>query len=149
MMKHSLSSLLPAFTPYWQTAEYPAGGANGLPGTEMTLPLKSILPEPPTHAPDINLPHEVALVLIVISKAASMLPWNSAYVPIVAELPTCHQTLEALAPLTRRIRVRVAGGAAPAARVSVLPAWKKNSALGLPWASSVRSSCIPIAAAAV
>jgi len=33
-----------------------------------------------------------------------MFPWNTEFVPSVAELAACQKTLEALAPLTRRIR---------------------------------------------
>ena len=68
----------------------------------------------------MDLPQAVAWVFIVISWAASMLPWNSEYDPIVAELVTCHQTLEALAPLVSRMRVCAAGLGAPSAVVSVL-----------------------------
>ena len=73
-----------------------------------------------------------------------MLPWNSEYNPIVAELATCHQTLEALAPLVRRIRVCAPGLGAPAAVVSVLCDWKMKIAFGSPWPSSVTSPVIKI-----
>lgn len=62
----------------------------------------------------------MAPVSIVMSKAAKTLPWNSEYYPIVAELATCHQTLEALAPLTSRMRVCAPGLGAPSAVVRVL-----------------------------
>ena len=96
------------------------------------------------NAPANNLPHEVAPVVIVILSEANMLPWNSENNPSVAELPACHQTLEAFAPLIKRIRVCGAGEAAPAAVPTVDDDWKINRALGSPWASSVRSPVIKI-----
>ena len=48
-----------------------------LPGTETTFESNIKAPAPPTHAPAIDLPHVVDPVFIVMSKAASMLPWNS------------------------------------------------------------------------
>ena len=113
-----------------------------LPGTETTLESNTNAPAPPTHAPAIDLPHAVAPVFIVILRAASMLPRNSEYDPIVAELVTCHQTLEALAPLVRRIRVCAPG--APSAVVSVLADWKTKIAFGSPWPSRVISPVIKI-----
>src|ERR1043166_6518459 len=61
-----------------------------------------------------------------------MFPLNTVLVPRVAELPTCQNTLAALAPLlkiTRRAVVVV--------RVDAI--WKMNTAFASPWASSVRS----------
>jgi hypothetical protein len=54
-----------------------ASAHNGqpLPGTETTLESNTNAPEPP--APAIDRPHAVAPVFIVMSWAASMLPWNS------------------------------------------------------------------------
>jgi hypothetical protein len=92
----------------------------------------------------MDLPQAVAWVFIVISKAASMLPWNSEYDPMVAELATCHQTLEALVPLVSRIRACAAGLGAPSAVVSVLLDWKMNIAFGSPWPSRVISPFIRI-----
>ncbi len=99
---------------------------------------------PDVNAPANNRPHEVAPVVIVMSAEASMLPWNSENNPSVAELPACHQTLEAFAPLINRIRVCGAGVGAPAAVPTVDDDWKMKIALGSPWASSVRSPVIRI-----
>jgi hypothetical protein len=41
----------------------------------------------------------VAFVFSVMLVSATILPVNSVRVPSVAELPTCHQTFAALAPL--------------------------------------------------
>ena len=54
---------------------------------------------------------------------------------IVAALPTCQKTFAAWAPLIR-ITLR---GAPAAPTVSELAIWKTQTALALPWASSVRS----------
>src|SRR5450759_700090 len=98
---------------YWQVA-----GAFTWPGTETTL--ESNTNAPAVNAPANNLPHEVAPVFIVILAEASMLPWNSENVPSVAELPACQKTLEALAPLIRRIRGCTPGDTAPSAVSIVL-----------------------------
>jgi hypothetical protein len=82
---------------YWQLA-----GALALPGTETTLESNTKLPLAVT-APASNLPQDVEPVPIVMAVSASTFPRNRAYVPMVAELPTCHQTLEALAPLISTI----------------------------------------------
>ena len=60
-------------------------------------------------------------------------PLNAVPVPSVAELPTCHHTLQDLPPL---IMVTDELDAV----VSVLPIWKTQTALGSPCASSVRCS---------
>ena len=139
-MKNSLSSLFACFhieylmPCYSQTVDRVPPGTNGLPGTATMLESNTNAPEA-VNAPASNLPHEVAPRSIVILVSASMLPWNSVPVPSVAELPTCHQTLEALAPPVRRIRV-------PAIVVSVPCVWKTNTASALPPALSVRSPCI-------
>jgi hypothetical protein len=91
-----------------------------LPGTETTFESNRKAPAPPAHAPAIDRPHAVAPVFIVILKAARMLPWSSEYDPIVAELATCHQTFDALAPLVSRMRACAPGLGAPSAVVSVL-----------------------------
>ena len=98
---------------YWQVA-----GALAFPGTETTLESNTNAPE--VNAPANNLPHEVAPVTMVISAEARMLPWKSVNDPSVAEVAACQKTLEALAPLIRRIRVCTPGEAAPAAVPTVL-----------------------------
>ena len=113
-----------------------------MPGTETTL--ASNTNAPAANAPANNLPHEVAPVFIVILSEASMFPLNSVFVPSVAEVPACHDTLEALAPLTRMIRECGPGGADPAAKPIVLDDWKTKVAFGSPWASSTISPVIKI-----
>ena len=82
---------------YWQP-----GGAFALPGTETTL-VSNVKAPLAVIAPASNLPQDVELVPSVIDVSARIFPLNMAYVPIVAELPTCHQTLEAFAPLIKTI----------------------------------------------
>ena len=52
-------------------------------------------------------PVMVSPVCTVIEVRARMVPWKVEPVPIVAELPTCQKTLQAWAPLVRRIVVPV------------------------------------------
>ncbi|GGR03358.1 hypothetical protein FHS38_000495 [Streptomyces netropsis] len=61
---------------------------------------------------------------------ARMVPLKKEWVPRVAELPTCQNTLQACAPLMRATLL-----ADPVIRVEAI--WKMKTALGLPWASSV------------
>ena len=82
------------------------------------------------------LPCSVAPVVIEIESRAMMMPTNWLPVPIVAELPTCQKTLQACAP-------PISVTAAPEPVVRVEPAWKMKTALGSPWASSVRSPLRP------
>ena len=77
-------------------------------------------------------PFVVAPVLIVIEVNAAIVPLNTAVVPIVAELPTCQNTLFALAPLAR-ITDR------PLATVKVADVWKTQTAPEFPPASNVKS----------
>jgi hypothetical protein len=65
-----------------------------------------------------------------MDEKASIFPENEAPELTVAELPTCQKTLAGRAPLMRFTLL-------PVAVVSVLPIWKMNWALELPWASSV------------
>ena len=58
------------------------------------------------------------------------MPTKRVPVPSVAEEPTCQKTLHACAPLISETLVFE-----PV--ISVEPIWKMNTALGLPWASSV------------
>ena len=122
---------------YWHV-----GGANALPGTEAVLPCNAIKPEA-VIAPASILPQDVEEVPIVMDVSASTFPWNRANVPIVAELPTCQKTLEALAPPIKTIELPGAPGA-PAAVVSVEGAWKMKRAFESPWPSRVRTPVTPI-----
>jgi len=78
------------------------------------------------------LPSRFTPVVTVIDVRAIIVPLNTEFVPRVAELPTCQKTLQALAPLARTTWL-------PLPVVSVDEIWKMNTALGLPWASRVRS----------
>jgi hypothetical protein len=91
------------------------------------------LPNP--SAPANNRPQDVALVPIVIAAEASMLPWKTVPPLRVAELPTNHQTLDALAPPVRRIVLLTAV-------VSAEGAWKTQTSVGPPL--SVRTPPTPI-----
>ena len=113
---------------YWQP-----GGALGLPGTDTTLVSNTNAPEP--SAPASKRPQEVARFCIVIEAEARMLPLNVVPVPSVAELPTNHQTLDALAPPVSSIVLL-------AAVVSVEGAWKIQTSSGPPL--SVKVPVTPI-----
>jgi len=86
-------------------------------------------------------PATVAPVLAVIDVRAKMVPTNTEFVPRVAELPTWKKTLHGSAPLMSTMRLADAV-------IRVLADWKMNTALGLPWASSVsvpvRESVVPV-----
>jgi hypothetical protein len=69
-----------------------------------------------------------APVLAVTEVRARTVPTNAEVVPSVAELPTCQNTLHAVAPLSSRTRL-------PDAVITVLAAWKMNTAVGSPSAS--------------
>ena len=62
------------------------------------------------------LPTKLAPLFIVMLVNAKMFPAIELFAPIVAELPTCHHTLQAEAPLVSVID-------APLAVVSALPTW--------------------------
>jgi len=81
-------------------------------------------------------PFRVAPVVSEIDVSARTLPANALAGPSVAELPTCQNTLHACAPPVSSTRL-----AEPT--VSVDPAWKMNTALGSPPASSVRAPLRP------
>lgn len=98
-------------------------GALTLPGTEITF--ESSTNAPAVNAPASNLPHEVAPVFMVMLAPAKIFPWNTEFVPSVAELAACHHTLEALAPLISKMRAEVA---VPV----LLEDWKTKVAFGLP-----------------
>ena len=80
-----------------------------------------------------------APVFAVTEVSARTVPTNCVPVPSVAELPTCQNTLHGSAPL---IRLTVLSDAV----IRVVPAWKMNTASGLPWASRVRVPVSPSAA---
>jgi hypothetical protein len=61
-----------------------------------------------------------------------IVPTKTEVVPIVAELPTCQKTLDALAPPDRMT-------CRPDVVVSVDATWKTQTAFGSPRASRVRS----------
>jgi hypothetical protein len=67
---------------------------------------------------------------IVIEVRARMVPWKGVPVLSVAELPTCQKTLQAWAPLVRRIVV-------PVSVPRVEPAWNMKTAFGSPCASRI------------
>jgi pyruvoyl-dependent arginine decarboxylase (PvlArgDC) len=75
--------------------------------------------------------------LAVIDVNAKIEPRNTVVVSSVAELPTCQNTLQADAPL---MRLTVLLGAV----MSVLPAWKMNTAPGSFCASKVTVPVRPI-----
>jgi hypothetical protein len=68
---------------------------------------------------------------------ARMVPRKVEPVPRVAELPTCQKTLQDWAPLIRLTWLAEAV-------MSVEPAWKTQTALESPWASSVSAPVSPI-----
>jgi hypothetical protein len=71
------------------------------------------------------LPDTVAPVFSVMLSSASMFPTKLVVVPIVAELPTCQNTLQSWPPL-----ITTTEELEPV--VSVLPIWKTQTALGSP-----------------
>src|SRR5207245_6048936 len=77
-------------------------------------------------------PSTAAPVVTVMEANARMLPLNTEPVPRVAELPTCQNTLAALAP-----PLRITWRAEVVVRVDAI--WKMKTALASPCASSVRS----------
>jgi hypothetical protein len=70
-------------------------------------------------------PSIVAPFCTAICWSAMMVPTNLAPVPMVAELPTCQNTLQACAPLTSLTWI-----SEPV--ISVVPAWKMKTASGSP-----------------
>ena len=76
-------------------------------------------------------PNIVALVVNVMLASATILPRKAVAVPRVAEAPTCHHTLQDLAPLITLTDE-------PDAVVSVLPIWKTQTALASPSALRTR-----------
>ena len=70
-------------------------------------------------------PMTLAPVAAVIDWAAMMVPWNCALVPMLAELPICQNTLQALAPPVMMICV-----AEPMVRL--LAAWKTQMESAVP-----------------
>ena len=82
-----------------------------------------------------TLPSTVAPVVRVIEVNARMFPTKELFVPRVAELPTCQNTLQASAPLMRLTLLAVAVS-------RVLSIWKMKTALGSPSASRVSGSVV-------
>ena len=70
-------------------------------------------------------PSTVAPVVTVIEAEARMFPLNTEPVPRVAELPTCHTTLDALAPPLKTTW-------RPTVVVRVEPIWKMKTAFASP-----------------
>ena len=68
--------------------------------------------------------------MTVADVSAMSVPTKPECVPSVAELPTCQYTLHAWAPFSRTTLL-------PDAVTTVEPAWKINTALGLPAPLSV------------
>ena len=87
-----------------------------------------------------NRPWMVAPVCIEMEVSAITVPAKVVLVPMVAELPTCHQTLHAWAAPTRDTVALL-----PVIRVD--PAWKMKTAAGSPSASRVTVPVSAIAAA--
>ena len=112
---------------YWQR------GALGWPGTETVLVSSANAPEPP--APANNRPQDVARFPIEIDAEANTLPLNVVLPFSVAELPTNHQTLDALAPPVSRIVL-------PTAVVSAEGAWNTQTSVALPLSVSVPATSI-------
>nr|WP_246507058.1 hypothetical protein [Actinocrinis puniceicyclus] len=77
-----------------------------------------------------SLPVMLAPVVAVMDVRARMLPLKVEFVPSVAELPTCQNTLHACAPLISATLL-----AEPVIRVLAIS--KMNTELGSPWPSSV------------
>ena len=75
-------------------------------------------------------PSTVSPVFTEIDVRARMLPLKAEFVPRVAELPTCQNTLQAWAPLVRMTLLAESV-------MSVDGAWKMKTAFGSPPASSV------------
>lgn len=79
---------------------------------------------------------------IVIAVCARMVPSNEVFAESVAELPICQKTLCACVPLTSKTK-------APKAVLSVVAAWKMNTAFGRFWPSRVMFPVICRSPAAV
>src|ERR1044071_95935 len=103
-------------------AVVPAGIA-----TPITLEASVTAPGRPNGRPSTMAP-----VVTVMKAKARMFPLKTDAVPSVAELPTCQNTLAALAPLLKMT-------CRPEVVVRVDAIWKMNTAVASPWASSVRS----------
>ena len=75
----------------------------------------------------------VAVVLRVMLVSARIFPSNEVLVPSVAELPTSQNTPSSAPPCEPKL---ITETDEPLAVVRVLPIWKTQNALLLPWASS-------------
>ena len=94
-------------------AAHPQGG----PGVAVAHPATLLLSSVTVPVRARTLPLTVALVFRVMLASARTFPTNEVVVPRVAELVTCHHTLQADAPL-------VSVTDEPLAVVSPLPTWK-------------------------
>ena len=111
-------------------------GGTPLPGPGRPVPAKPVHAEESTLPAAVTaplrakvLPDTLAPVFEVTLASARMFPANVVVVPSVAELPTCHDTLQFEPPITLTVEAL--------AVVSVLPILKMKTALGLPWAFRV------------
>jgi hypothetical protein len=96
-------------------------------GTVMVLDSNVTAPSADTPRAK-TLPYTVAPVFSEMLWAAIMVPLKSVFVPRVAELPTCQNTLQPGTPTPGLIKTTDA----PEMVVSVLPALKTQAALGSP-----------------
>jgi hypothetical protein len=87
-------------------------------------------------------PWRVTPLFSEIDVRAMTLPTKADVVPKVAELPTCQNTLHGCAPLIMFTRLADAV-------IRVEAAWKMNTELGSPWASSVSAPVSPSAPGAL
>ena len=78
------------------------------------------------------LPDTLAPVVRAMLVRARILPTNTVPVPMVAELPTCQNTLQPVLPLVTRTDELLAV-------MSVLTIWNTKTALPLPWPFNVNS----------
>jgi hypothetical protein len=119
-----------AAAPFRGTEEVTVGGAAGATGSEALLPPPvSMVTAPPIAS---ALPVIVEPVSIEMETAASIFPWKTDVVPIVAEVPTCQKILAGLAPPARITCL-------PEVVVRVEAIWKIQTALASPPASRVTS----------
>jgi len=113
----------------------PTVGGTGVIGAiheETVITLESIVTAPFCAR---ALPDKVASVVIVILVSARIFPMNVVPVPIVAELPTCQNTLQACAPLMSTTDALLAV-------MRVLATLNTQTALGSPPASRVSAPVI-------
>lgn len=98
----------------------PVGVTAAQTGAVTALESKVTAPLRANSRPEIDAP-----VVALTEVNASTVPTNVEFVPSVAELPTCQNTLHAVAP-------PVSATLLPEPVMSVLAPWNTNTALGLP-----------------